>query len=92
MSGRVKLQPCAARDFDRLPPAVRKRVDAALEELHADPYPPDSRPLHGPLAGSYRLRVGDYRVGYRVTEGVAIVWMIGHRSKFYDQARRRQTR
>lgn len=41
------------------------------------------KPLRKSLKGSRRLRVGDYRIIYRVLEGTVFVWAIGHRSTIY---------
>ena len=41
--------------------------------------------LKGPLAGSYKLREGDYRIIYQVLrkEHVIMIHGIGHRSEVY---------
>lgn len=43
-------------------------------------------PLHGSFSGSYKLKVGDWRIVYRTdfSEKVIIVVMIDHRSKVYS--------
>ncbi len=52
----------ADKDFGKLTPEIRKRVDKAIEEkLQIDP---DKHliPLTGNLSDFYKFRVGDYRL------------------------------
>ena len=53
-----------------LPPEPKRRVRAALEGL--EDWQGDVKALRGELEGFYRLRVGGYRIVYRVTEGEVI--------------------
>jgi mRNA interferase RelE/StbE len=81
----------ADRDVDDLPEQVRRAIGEGVLALADDPTPIDSTSLTGTLKGSRRLRVGDYRVGYQVDRKARIVtvWIVGHRGKFYEKARRR---
>jgi addiction module RelE/StbE family toxin len=45
------------------------------------------KPLSGSLKGHYSLRIGDYRVIYRVNDGVVTVVAIGHRKDIYNDYR-----
>jgi mRNA interferase RelE/StbE len=60
------------------------RVNAAILALSEDPYPPGSKKLQGE-EDLYRVRVGDYRVLYRVEDErlVVLVVNIGHRRDIY---------
>ena len=40
-------------------------------------------PLHGDLAESFRLRVGDYRVLFHLADNVMQIFGVRHRSKAY---------
>ncbi len=42
------------------------------------------KPLSGTLAGSYRLRTGDYRILFRPEGEMVIVQKIGHRKDVYE--------
>ncbi len=61
------------------------RLIAATEKLSAEPRPHGCRKLAG-ILDRYRIRVGDYRIIYRVDDGkvTVLVLLIGHRSKVYD--------
>jgi mRNA interferase RelE/StbE len=48
-----------------LPPEPKRRVRAALRNLER--WRGEIGPLHGELEGFYRLRIGGYRIVFRVT-------------------------
>jgi mRNA interferase RelE/StbE len=80
----VSLTPAAAKQLDRLTKAIHARVNQYLERLRNWPEVSGAKPLSGNLAGWYRLRIGDYRLRFRVQGEAVIVDKIGHRSDFYD--------
>ena len=73
----------AIRELERLPSEYRERVRTAIEALSDDPRPPGSIQLQGSLRGTRRIRVGDYRVIYRVDDrnNVVTVGYIEHRGE-----------
>ncbi len=73
----------AEKDLSRLSPEIRQRVGRAVRHLAEDPFGPASKPLKG--REQWRLRVGDYRVLYRVEQvsnSLTIV-AVGHRREVY---------
>ena len=92
MTYEVHLNEAADRDLGKLPVTVQRKVIQRIEFLAHDPRPQNAIPLTGTLRGSWRLRIGNYRAAYEVDEdtGVILVWAIGHRSGFYDEALRRR--
>ena len=82
MSYEVLLAPSAQRDFKKLPPDTRDRIRAAMTVLAKGP-----RRGAQKLAGedSYRVRVGDYRIVYRVDDSAreVLVARIKHRREAY---------
>jgi len=72
----------AARDLSRLDPPVRKRLGKALERYAEDPLK-HAKKLVDPLLGSYRFRVGDYRVVFDIVDDELVILRIGHRSDIY---------
>jgi mRNA interferase RelE/StbE len=86
------LFPASARkDLADLPPGIQERVRAFIRRLADDPRPPGTAPLHGPLSGLLKSRIGAYRVAYRVDDDsrqVRIV-AVGHRRDVYERAHRR---
>ncbi|HVA09956.1 MAG TPA: type II toxin-antitoxin system RelE/ParE family toxin [Acidimicrobiales bacterium] len=81
---RIELRPAAARALRKLHPQVRPRVQGAIALLAEDPRPPSSRPLRG--HPGYRVRVGDYRILYTITDDVLLVVVVtlGHRRDVYE--------
>ena len=78
----------AARAIERLDPAVRRRLLAALRKLREDPE--RGKPLLLTLKGLRSLRTGDYRIVYRVIESRVeiLVVAIGHRRDVYARVRK----
>ena len=75
----------AVRDLTRLDPPDRKRVVDAIEAKLSEAPHLLGKPLRGSLRGGWSLRVGDWRVIYRIEGGAVIVGRIGHRSEVYDE-------
>ena len=61
------------RELERLPSQYRERVSAAINALADAPRPPGSLPVEGAPHGTRRIRVGPYRVIYRVDDDNYIV-------------------
>ena len=82
MSARVVITP-RVRDFVRtLPPEPKAQLRAALRDLAAGRG--DIKPLEGALEGIYRLRVGRYRVAYRVVGGQLRCFFAAPRPVVYE--------
>lgn len=86
MTQRWKLEftASARRDLRRLDEAVRQRVFRAIAALANDPFASQNvRALAG--ADGYRLRVGDWRVLYRLDGDrlIVLVVRIAHRREVY---------
>ncbi len=82
---RIELRPAAVRSLRKLDPAVRHRLQGVIALLAQDPRPPAARALQG--RPGLRVRVGDYRIIYTVTDDVLLVVVvtIGHRREVYDR-------
>jgi len=74
----------ARRSLRALAVDARERIALAVDGLSADPRPQGVRMLRG-RAATYRLRVGEYRVLYEVTDAALLVWVVdvGHRKSVY---------
>lgn len=59
----------------KLPRDVRQRLGKAIDKLETEPHPPDSERLTG--YDLYRLRVGDWRIIYRLEADKLIVLVVG---------------
>lgn len=82
----VEFTPSAARDLKRLDPYVRHQLLQVAAVLRQAPYPSGSsriKPLLGLEPLHFRLRIGDYRLIYRIEARRVIVVRIAHRREAY---------
>ena len=79
----LKVLPSAQRDLDSLDPPLFQRLKPKLLELPSDPRPQGCVKLTG--EEGYRIRIGDYRVLYRVEDSTHTVYLyrIRHRKEVY---------
>ena len=87
MTNRVTLAPLAARQLRKLDPAVRRRIQAAIELLADNPRPPTATRLVGG-SGEWRVRTGDYRIVYEIQDNILLVLVlaVGHGREVYRRA------
>lgn len=84
MSYRIEFTPAAARTFRKLDHQAQARLQGPIDELATDPRPASARTLKG-SEGLLRLRVGSFRVIYRIEEArlLVVVVTLGHRREVY---------
>ena len=85
MKYRVLIDPRAAKQLEKLPKSAVQRIDAAIAALSDAPRPTGVKMLRGKLKPGWRVRVGDYRVLYRIDDdaGDVRIFEIGHRREIY---------
>ena len=72
--------------FAKIPLSDRKKIRKAIQQKLTT-YPDlFGKPLRLSLKGHWSLRVGDYRVVYRIDGKTVEVMLFGHRSMIYDEA------
>ena len=77
--------PGISRDVSLLPANIKNRIRRAIEErLAVDPLR-FGDPLKRSLQGYRKLRVGDYRVIYRIEQENVVILKIGHRKEVYKK-------
>ncbi|MGN6403589.1 type II toxin-antitoxin system RelE family toxin [Sinomonas sp.] len=83
MSYRIEVLPAAVRSIRKLPPEVKRRIQAAVELLADNPRPPAAKKLTG--RPEWRVRTGDYRILYRIRDEILLVVVVdaGHRREIY---------
>jgi len=83
----VRFSRAAEDDLRRLEPRIIRQLGRKLRDLAANARSARHKALKGRFKGLYRLRVGDYRVLYRLDRPVReiIVEQVGHRGDVYDE-------
>ncbi len=83
---RIEFLKTAQKELLKLPKEIQQRIATKLDALLIDPYPPDAKKLKNGN-GRFRIRVGDYRIIYRIEEEALVILIIkiGHRRNIYDQ-------
>jgi mRNA interferase RelE/StbE len=76
------IAPKAVKDIMELDLVARKRLAKKMQVLLKDPIKQSKR-LVGSDIGSYRYRVGDYRVVFDIAGHTIHVLRVGHRREIY---------
>lgn len=87
MSYRVEFSRSAERELSKLAPDARQRILRSVVTLADNPRPVGVKKIVGET-DAWRLRVGEYRVIYRVDgdELLVLVVRVGHRREVYRGA------
>jgi mRNA interferase RelE/StbE len=82
---RVLIDARAARQLESLPAEIVRRLDEAIQRLVGSPRPPGVKRLRGKYKDGWRIRVGKYRILYRIEDATCEVriFEIGHRRDVY---------
>ncbi len=83
-SYRLQIVPAGARQLKQLSGHTQRKIRQAIRALASDPRPHAARLLSG-QRGIWRLRVGDYRVLYRIDDDrlLVLVVRVAHRREVY---------
>ncbi len=79
----LKLRPSVTKDLRGVPQEDVRRILDRIESLRDDPRPPGAEKLS--TQERYRVRQGNYRIVYSVTDAELIVEVVkvGHRRDIY---------
>jgi len=85
MAHTIEFMRAAQRQLEKLPEDAKRSVAAAIRGLANEPLPNGCKALQGASKGTYRIRIGDYRVIYELHRArlVVLVIKIGNRSDVY---------
>ena len=72
----------AIRDIKKLSPEIKKRIGNTLLRYKSDPQK-YSETLKDTKMGTYRFRIGDYRVIFDIDDKKIVVLRLGHRKNIY---------
>jgi mRNA interferase RelE/StbE len=72
------------KELRRLPPKERERIEKAMEKLTKTPFPHGVEKMEGEPE-RWRIRVGKYRIIYRLEEAqrTVVIVTVGHRREVY---------
>ena len=72
----------AVRDIDQLEGRIKKRIGETLRRYSEEPFRYANK-LTDPRLGSYRFRIGEYRVIFDFDGNEIVVLRVGHRKDIY---------
>ena len=72
----------AGKDIQKLPAEIKKRMGKTLLRYAQDPLRYSER-LTDPKLGTYRFRIGDYRIIFDVEDSDIVILRVGHRRDIY---------
>lgn len=72
----------AYKDIQKLDIIVKKKIKKKIEEYATDPLC-HAKKLINPAAGTYRWRVGNYRIVFDMEKDKIVILRIGHRREIY---------
>jgi len=79
----------ARRDLPPIPLNVQSRIAEALAARLGETPEKYGQPLRGTLRGYWKLRVGDYRVVFKIADDEVWIFAILHRRQVYEDVLRR---
>ena len=89
MAFELLYHPEVQKDLARFDKKLKKRIKATIENRLTVAPQQYGKPLRKTLKGYWKLRVGDYRVVYKIMSKE--VWILGiiHRKKVYERVENR---
>ena len=77
------------KDLERIDERMKKRIKTAIEGRLAIAPHQYGEPLRKTLKGYWKLRVGDYRIVFKIVENEVWIFGISHRKEIYDKIDKR---
>ena len=74
----------ARKDLPKISHDIKQKIKNSIETKLALAPEEFGEPLRRTLKGYWKLRVGDYRVIYKISGKTVIVFRIGHRREVYQ--------
>lgn len=75
----------AIEDLQKLDKPIAKRILTKISwfSQHFNNITPE--PLSGEMAGTFKVRVGDWRIVYTIEKDVIVIQAVGHRREIYSR-------
>ena len=76
----------AEKDIKKLDSSIKRNIGKTLLKLQDNPllY---SEKLSNPELGTYKYRIGDYRVVFDIEDNDVVILRVGHRREIYKRLR-----
>ena len=74
----------AIRDIEKLDPKIKKRLGKVLLRYKEEPLRYAEK-LSDSKLGTYRFRIGDYRIIFDIEDNEIVVLRVGHRKEIYKR-------
>lgn len=74
----------AIEDLEKLDTLVARRILRKVTWFANNFERVTLEPLAGDLKGTFKLRVGDWRVVFKVEDGTVVIQFVGHRREIYE--------
>lgn len=84
MSYKLVYTKIAFRDIQKLDNVAKKRIKKKLEELSRNPIGLSKKLISSSL-GTYRFRVGNYRIIFDIDKQNIVILRVGHRREIYKK-------
>ena len=86
MSYRVSIRKQALKELAEIPKNESSKIVSAIDGLREEPRPSGCKKLKGEHEYFWRIRVGKYRVLYKIEDVIKVVEVgkIGHRKDVYE--------
>lgn len=72
------------RDIEKLDPKIKKRIGKVLLRYKEEPLR-FAEKLSDSKLGTYRFRIGDYRIIFDIEDNEIVVLRVGHRKEIYKR-------
>lgn len=83
MTFEIQYAESVKKDRPKLPKKIQWQIQKEIERKLITAPEIFGKPLRKSLKGYRKLRVGDYRIIFRIEENVVKIFKIGHRSVIY---------
>jgi len=74
----------AEKDIKKLDPSIKSHIGKAILKLQDNPSHLSEK-LIDPKIGTYRFRIGDYRVIFDIEGNDIVILRVGHRKEIYKR-------
>lgn len=78
----IKWEEKSIKELEDLEKSIAIRIIRKIENLKENPFESDIKRLKN--SDNFRLRVGDYRIIFSISNELITIWKIGHRKNIYE--------